>query len=309
MMDEYITSLGSKAISGFRCRSIAQRTGADDVRAQFVHFVALNNPGLPDGSSREALDRLLTYGEVYEDTSASSTEKRTTFFISPRVGTISPWSSKATNIAWVCGFSKVVRRIERGTIITIVGLEPEEAGSIAHLLHDPMTETIDTHIPDLTAMFAHHPPAPLKVIDFGVNKEQSRQAVEDANKTYGLALDPSEIDYLLDAYAPDGLLTMSRSLTDIELFMFAQVNSEHCRHKQFNASWTINGVKKPMSLFQMIRTTHDKSRQHVISAYSDNAAVMSGHKGTYLAPSVSTGEWTSSKELVHYLAKVETHNR
>ena len=269
-MDEYITHLGSSALSDFRCRGLAQRIGAKYVRAQFVHYIALggdSQENLQD-KGREALSELLTYGETYEDASGSEDGQSSTFFVWPRLGTISPWSSKATNIAWVCGFGKTVRRIERGTIIKVDGLDQQAAESIAHLLHDPMTENFGTHIPDLTAMFAQHAPAPLKIIDFGVNKEQSRRALEDTNKSYGLALDDSEINYLLDAYAPDGLLNMGGSLTDVELFMFAQVNSEHCRHKQFNAAWTIDGEKKERSLFNMIRNTHEANPQHVLSAYS-----------------------------------------
>ena len=307
-MEEYVTSLGSSALSNFRRRNLAQRVGAADVRAQYVHYVALRGDGqekLQD-ESREALNQLLAYGDEHEDIRATEEENNTTFFVSPRVGTISPWSSKATSIAWVCGFRKVIRRIERGTIITVVGLKQTAAESITHLLHDPMTETISTHIPDLTAMFAEHPPASLEIVDLGDNKDTSRKALESANKSLGLALDSSEIDYLLTAYASNGLL--ARSPTDVELFMFAQVNSEHCRHKQFNASWTIDGDKKPRSLFSMIRNTHEKKPEYVISAYSDNAAVMEGQTGTFLAPSMSTGEWSHVKEKVHYLAKVETHN-
>ena len=307
-MDEFLTCLGSSALSEFRRQNLVQKIGASEVRAQYVHYVALSSDGqrtLQD-ESREALNQLLAYGEEHEDIRDVEDENKITFFVSPRVGTISPWSSKATNIAWVCGFQEVIRRIERGMIITVTGLKQGESTGIMELLHDPMTETISTHIPDLALMFAEYLPAPLGIIDFGDSRQSSRKALESANKSLGLAIDASEIDYLLDAYAPNG--PIARSPTDVELFMFAQVNSEHCRHKQFNASWKIDGEQKARSLFSMIRNTHEKNPKHVISAYSDNAAVMEGHNGSFLSPSMSTGEWVQAKEKVHYLAKVETHN-
>jgi len=308
IMDEYLTCLGPSAFSDFRRRDLARKVGATDVRAQFVHYVALTGGDQKrlDDAEREVLNKLLAYGEVHDDVQVGDDVENTTFFVSPRIGTISPWSSKATSIAWVCGFRKVIKRIERGTIITVTGLRHAAAETIAQLLHDPMTETISNHIPDLTAMFDQRPPAPLKIIQWGENRDESRKALESANKSIGLALEASEIDYILNAYVPNGPVT--RSLTDVELFMFAQVNSEHCRHKQFNAAWTIDGQKKPKSLFDMIRNTHERNPQHVISAYSDNSAVLAGQNGTFLAPSMSTGEWSHVKENVPYLAKVETHN-
>ncbi|KAL8785899.1 MAG: hypothetical protein Q9195_008444 [Heterodermia aff. obscurata] len=307
-MEEFITCLGTSALSDFRRRSLAQRIGASDVHAKYVHYVAFYGDDRVhfQGEQREILNQLLEYGEVSQEPEAVNDESTTTFFVSPRIGTISPWSSKATSIAWVCGFDRIIKRIERGTIITVVGLGQEQAENFSEVLHDPMTETISTHIPDLVAMFAEHAPAPLGIVGTDESPEGLRQAIEKANISLGLALDSSEIDYLVKAYASGGPL--ARPPTDVELFMFAQVNSEHCRHKQFNASWTIDGDLKPRSLFNMIRNTHEKSPGHVISAYSDNAAVLDGHNGSFFAPSYSTGEWTQAKEKVHYVAKVETHN-
>ncbi|KAJ8610138.1 hypothetical protein MRB53_038745 [Persea americana] len=171
-------------------------------------------------------------------------------------------------------------------------------------IYDRMTEVFSLQPPDLEAMFAQAPPAPLERVQLLQAPEGPRKALEEANKRLGLALDNSEIDYLIDAYANQ----LQRNPTDVELFMFAQVNSEHCRHKQFNADWTIDGVNKPRSLFSMIRNTHNAHPQHVVSAYSDNAAVLKGETGTYWAPDYATGEWKQTKEAVHYLAKVETHN-
>ena len=198
--------------------------------------------------------------------------------------------------------------MERGTVITLISEEelPEKPASFADALYDRMTQSLSTSPPDLTAMFAEHRPAPAKIISLHEQDTNARQNLEEANLTLGLALDSSEIDYLLQAYSAGGPL--ARSPFDVELFMFAQVNSEHCRHKQFNAAWTIDSMEKPKSLFGMIRNTHQKNPEYTISAYSDNAAVLQGESGTFLAPSELTGEWFHTKETVNYLAKVETHN-
>lgn len=191
------------------------------------------------------------------------------------------------------------------TITYKAGSNPE-GNFNADDLYDRMTQTFSTSAPDLDAMFAEHQPASANIIDmYGAGREP-RAVLEEANKSLGLALDASEIDYLVQAYATGGPL--SRSPYDVELFMFAQVNSEHCRHKQFNAEWTIDGRRMPNSLFGMIKNTYKKNPQYIISAYSDNAAVLEGSKGSSLAPNRSTGEWIHTKEQVHYLAKVETHN-
>lgn len=233
-MDEYLTILGSSALSAFRRQALARKFGAIDVGAQHVHYIALAGDGYRkvQDQDKEILRQLLDYGDPIEGLhdAAENGDSIATFFVSPRTGTISPWSSKATSIAWVCGLKDVVRRVERGTIINVVGAQNSSAGQIAPLLHDPMTEIISSSIPDLTAMFAQSPPASLKTIDMGDEKEDSRNALTMANKSLGLALDDAEKDYILAAYGPGG--SLSRPLTDVELFMFAQVNSEHCRHKQ-----------------------------------------------------------------------------
>ena len=229
------------------------------------------------------------------------------FFVTPRPGTISPWSSKATSIAEVCGLSSVVKRIERGIVFAATfDYDVAAAGEVpnADALHDRMTETISMQPPDLNSMFAQLPPAPLQRVQLLQGDTKPRAALEEANRTLGLALDSSEMDYLIEAYTNQ----LQRNPTDVELFMFAQVNSEHCRHKQFNADWTIDGVQKARTLFSMIRNTHNKHPKHVVSAYSDNAAVLQGESGSHWAPENATGEWKQTKETVHYLAKVETHN-
>lgn len=310
-MDQYLTCMGSSALSGFRRQILAENIGAIGVHGRFVHYVALQGDERHEGSSldydRESLDQLLLYGEESEDIRPEDGQVCTTFFVSPRIGTISPWSSKATSIALVCGFGKTVKRIERGTIFTILSdKELPDFRIFSNLLHDPMTQTLSQSLPNLADMFAEHPPAPAKQIHLYNQSLEPRQILEESNRSLGLALDSSEIDYLVDAYAMGGPL--ARSPFDVELFMFAQVNSEHCRHKQFNAEWTIDGSRKPHTLFNMIRNTHRKNPKYVISAYSDNAAVLQGESGSFLAPSQYTGEWAQTKETVHYLAKVETHN-
>lgn len=309
-MDQYLTCLGTSALSHFRRRILAEKIRAVDIHARYVHYVALHGESHGRESlqnyDRGALDQLLEYGEDAEELRPLDGQFSFTFFVSPRIGTISPWSSKATSIAQVCGFGRTVKRIERGTIFTIVSSEELQSNSFADLLHDPMTQIFSSSLPNLVDMFAEHLPPPVNVISLHGQLMEPHQILEQANKLLGLALDASEIEYLLNAYAIGGPL--GRSPTDVELFMFAQVNSEHCRHKNFNADWTIDGSRKPYSLFNMIRNTHQKNPKHVISAYNDNAAVLQGENGSFLAPSQYTGEWAQSKEIVHYLAKVETHN-
>ncbi|KAG9236710.1 CobB/CobQ-like glutamine amidotransferase domain-containing protein [Amylocarpus encephaloides] len=223
-----------------------------------------------------------------------------TFHIFPR--NISPWSSKATMIASVCGLKDVVR-IERGRKVLVNFSRPVEesdADLFKYLLCDRMTETFSTTQPDLEQMFAHGAPLPLVIIDLGTSPIQT---LTSYSKKCGLALDQLEIEYLVDAYSQIG-----RSPYDIELFMFAQVNSEHCRHKQFNANWTIDGVGMGKSLFEMIRNTHSENPKFTVSAYSDNAAVLQGEIASFWAPDYSTGSWRQTKERVHFLIKVETHN-
>ena len=235
-MDQYLTCFGSSALSEFRRRLLADRLGVDDVRARYVHYVALHGKGSNGEApnyNRQALDQLLSYGEQSLEEGAADEDSITTLFVTPRVSTISPWSSKATSVAQVCGFGNAIRRVERGTMFTIISKKEFSTDKAARLLHDQMTETISTHVPDLEAMFAEGVPAPAKVISLFENKTDPHQALQEVNKSLGLALDESEIEYLINAYR-----SLDRSPYDTELFMFAQVNSEHCRHKvrSFNES-------------------------------------------------------------------------
>ncbi|MCJ1293351.1 hypothetical protein MMC34_004905 [Xylographa carneopallida] len=307
---EFATYQGASALSEFRKQLLGTKFGAFDVRARYVHYVAFTNS--PTETDQAILEQLLRSDDPHDSTithnEADPSHKVYEFHVSPRIGTISPWSSKATSIAYVCGFSKIVKRIERGTIFTIVTDKLFHGTEVpfADDLHDRMTETVASQPPDLEAIFGDHQPLPARVIEMHNEGSNPRVVLEEANRSLGLALDASDIDYLLQAYDSKGPL--ERPPFDVELFMFAQVNSEHCRHKQFNASWTIDGQKKARSLFNMIRNTHEKNPRFVVSAYSDNAAVLHGQRGSFLAPSRSTGEWMQTAERVQYLTKVETHN-
>lgn len=229
----------------------------------------------------------------------------------PRPGTISPWSSKATNIAEITGLGDKIERIERGLSLLITGgngfdinahlANKELAGDLLTTVYDKMTQElyINENAPQYDDLFAHHKPKPLVHVDIS-----TRENLVKANTDLGLALDQGEIDYLVNAFNN----IIGRDPTDVELFMFAQVNSEHCRHKIFNADWTIDSIKKDLSLFKMIRNTHSKNPQYTISAYSDNAAVFEGPLGYLFTPDFKTNQWKSIKENVCTLVKVETHN-
>ncbi|KAI2793537.1 putative phosphoribosylformylglycinamidine synthase [Penicillium oxalicum] len=305
--DCYLAIPGSVAFSRSRGKAIAESLGVEDVRAQWIHYVHTSKP--LDQSQRAVLEQLLKYGDI-TDISPSFTAdegQSDTYYVFPRTGTISPWSSQATGIAQVCGLRQSVKRIERGMKVSCLrkGGEDYKEGYL-DILHDRMTQSIGNEEPDLKLMFSEHEPLPLKTIPLRNGDKSPKQVLQEANKELGLALDESEIDYLAEAYGPNGAI--ARDPTDVELFMFAQVNSEHCRHKQFNASWVIDNKTMPNSLFAMIRNTHKKHPEYTVSAYSDNAAVLEGGPAAFWAPDPTTGEWTHTKEVVHFLAKVETHN-
>ena len=311
---------GSAAFSDFRLQRLAKATGAQDLQAIWVHYVSSFQP-LSDEQTR-VLDQLLEYGSYPDATDplyeallrgvggvggdGKDDDGVRLFYVTPRQGTISPWSSKATSIAHVCGLRDVVKRVERGVVFAARLDESSANGGLMgrDALYDRMTEELSEQAPDLDRMFAQRPPTALGHVQLLQGSSGPKDALQKANVELGLALDESEMEYLIDAYTNQ----LQRNPTDVELFMFAQVNSEHCRHKQFNADWTIDGQQKARSLFSMIRNTHNVHPSHVISAYSDNAAVMQGYEASHWAPDNATGEWKQTRETVHYLGKVETHN-
>ncbi|KAH7021268.1 CobB/CobQ-like glutamine amidotransferase domain-containing protein [Microdochium trichocladiopsis] len=256
-------------------------------------------------SSLDKIKQLLQVEDSSNPYSSSSGSNSVDVYITPR--NISPWSSQATNIAHVCGLKDQVRRIERGRVITIeydgadVNAQPDL--SFRDIIYDRMTEHFALEKPSLDDMFAERERAPLVVVDIFAEGQDSLAILQEYNKKMGLGLDQSEMEYLVGVFTKLG-----RPPHDVELFMFAQVNSEHCRHKVFNSSWTIDGEKKDKSLFQMIKNTHQKAPDFTVSAYSDNAAVMQGETANYWAPDYSTGTWKLTREVVQILAKVETHN-
>jgi phosphoribosylformylglycinamidine synthase len=266
-----------------------------DVAAHFEHFVHLERP-LAEREER-VLRALLDYGGGAAPRSAGGQK----LYVVPRLGTISPWASKATDIAKICALP--VLRIERGRVyelaVTAV-LKDAERQRIAPLLHDRMTETLLTAPPREEQLFAAHAPRPVRSVDILAG---GLTALERANAEFGLALSRDEIEYLVAQFA-----ALRRNPTDVELMMFAQANSEHCRHKIFNADWIIDGGKAPKSLFAMIRNTHARSPQGVLSAYKDNAAVVEGASAGWFWPDPATNVYAYSQEPAHIAIKVETHN-
>lgn len=307
-MSLHITTFeGASALSDFRIAQLLPRLAAispqiQGIAARFVHLVATATP-LAE-AQKQTLSALLTYGEPY-----AGPLDGPVIVVSPRLGTVSPWASKATDIAHNCGFD--VRRVERLTeyrltlksgLLSTAKLSAEQLGQVAAVLHDRMTESAMPTRGEAAALFTALDPAPMAHVDV---LGGGRSALEDANKTWGLALAEDEIDYLVNAFTG-----LKRNPTDVELMMFAQANSEHCRHKIFNAEFTIDGVAQPKSLFGMIRNTHQLSPQHTVVAYSDNASVMEGHTvERFVARTSAQGAaYEQEQALHHVLMKVETHN-
>jgi phosphoribosylformylglycinamidine synthase len=263
--------------------------------AEFVHFVEIDSP-LPD-AEQLVLTRVLRYGPRAEASRVGSPPGQRLLVV-PRIGTISPWSSKATDVAHNCGLARV-RRIERGIAYTVAG-EVANQPALQAALHDRMTESVLASEAEAERLFAHAQPRPLHTVDVMAG---GRGAIETANLTLGLALAPDEIDYLVESFR-----TLGRNPTDVELMMFAQANSEHCRHKIFNADFILDGEKQPQSLFQMIRRSTAASPTGVLSAYKDNAAVMEGPQADRFFPDPDTNVYAFHREPVGILMKVETHN-
>ncbi|MBT6275356.1 MAG: phosphoribosylformylglycinamidine synthase, partial [Chromatiales bacterium] len=287
--------LGPAALSGFRRTRLLERldvspSAALKVEARYVHFVDLDGP--LSGADSDRLDELLGYGP------ALTTELPLALTVVPRPGTISPWSSKATDIVRRCTIA-AVHRIERGVAWYCDGSTAEVA-RLADLVHDRMTEAVFDTVALESTLFTKGPARPLTQ----TTGKDILAAISQANTELGLALDRDELSYLAEAFSVAG-----RHPTHVELMMFAQVNSEHCRHKIFNARFDVDGQAKNQSLFDMIRNTHTLNPGGVLSAYSDNAAVIKGWPARSLMPSASDGgRYTETETAHHILVKVETHN-
>ncbi|WP_028989314.1 phosphoribosylformylglycinamidine synthase [Thermithiobacillus tepidarius DSM 3134] len=294
---------GSAALSPFRLDKLmsALREKTPHIRhvyAEFVHFAELG--GDLGADEHIVLERLLTYGPRL----AEEEPVGQLLLVLPRFGTISPWSSKATDIARHCGLEKI-RRLERGVAFYVrkadeSALTSAERAALLPLIHDRMTEMVVDDLADAEGLFRHAEPAPLQTVDV---LNGGRAALAQANLAWGLALSPDEMDYLVENFT-----RMGRNPTDVELMMFAQANSEHCRHKIFNAEWVIDGERQELSLFAMIRNTHRQHPAGTLSAYKDNAAVIEGFAVERFFPDPETQGYAYHAEDTHILMKVETHN-
>jgi phosphoribosylformylglycinamidine synthase len=292
---------GASALSDFRIEKLKAALAVaipalQGVSAQYVHLV--DTAAELHGDHGEVLSQLLQYGPRAEFVASQGQR----FFVVPRPGTISPWSSKASDIAHNCGLN-MIARIERGVeyCFDIDGeLNAGQRSALLAAIHDRMVESVLDSPAEAEALFARQSPRPMQAIDV---LDSGRDALVLANGQLGLALADDEIDYLLESFTELG-----RNPSDVELMMFAQANSEHCRHKIFNASWTIDGVAQPHSLFDMIKNTNELGGEGVLSAYSDNAAVVKGHRAGRFYPAPDSAEYQYHQENIHLLMKVETHN-
>ncbi|MBT9506644.1 phosphoribosylformylglycinamidine synthase [Rhodoferax sp.] len=315
-MTLHITQIeGGSALSSFRVQQLLPGLQAihdkiNGIAARFVHLVTSDTS--PSPALADQLAALLTYGDPY----VGSTEGPLVV-VSPRFGTVSPWASKATDIAHNCGLN--VRRVERvieyrislkSGLLSKSTLSDVQLARIGELLHDRMTESVMFDRTSACGLFTELHPAPMAHVDvLGGGKA----ALEAANTQFGLALAADEIDYLVQAFTQ-----LKRNPTDVELMMFAQANSEHCRHKIFNAQFTIDGVAQDQSMFGMIRHTHQTNPQHMLVAYSDNASVMEGAQvERFVAKAansaagprgISSASYQKNSATNHILMKVETHN-
>jgi phosphoribosylformylglycinamidine synthase len=326
-----LTLPGSQALSGFRTARLLTRLSAIEpavcaLHARFVYFIDCSRE--LDSAEQARLRTLLDDAAAAADVTSAAAGAapgtvpppagaaggcRLQLLVVPRPGTISPWSSKATDIAQVCGLP-AVRRIERGVEYTLdlrgglsdlrQALPEQSRAALAAVLHDRMTEAVLPDSDSAACLFASAVPAPLQRIALGGGASAGgREALLSANRRLGLALDEQEIGYLLDTF-----VALGRDPTDVELMMFAQANSEHCRHKIFNAEFVLDGAAQARSLFAMIRNTSAVSPAGLLSAYRDNAAVIEGAGATRFFADPMSGIYRGSDEPVDILLKVETHN-
>ncbi len=297
----FLSLRGSPALSQFRLDKLyaSLKTSTPNIAhiyAEFVHFAFSENA--LDEMQQNTLKQILTYGPQAK-VEAPAGEL---FLIIPRIGTISPWASRATDIANNCGLVDILR-LERGVAFYVTttngkALTESEKATLKTQIHDRMTEQVFGDLNDAQKLYHAATPAPLSTIDI---LQGGKAALNAANNNMGLALSPDEVDYLLENFSKIG-----RNPTDVELMMFAQANSEHCRHKIFNADWIIDGEAQDISLFGMIRNTHKLNPGHTVVAYSDNSSIVEGQKTKRFYP--QNGEYKFAEEDMHYLMKVETHN-
>jgi len=319
---------GARAFTAHRLAALLRRAQAvvpaiTDLSARWVHCIKVHRPLTADESA--LVDKLLRYGplapaEADADTaSAAATAHGEPLLVMPRPGTVSPWCSKATDIARSCGLGDAVERVERGTLFRVVTrdgapLTDADVALLAPLIHDRMTQAVlRVAAPTLELVFgAGAQPRPLRLVPLG---DRPRDALAAANVDLGLALSSDELDYLADAFGDK----LRRPPTDVELMMFAQVNSEHCRHKVFRASWTLDGQEMQRSLFDMIKASHAASPAGVLSAYHDNGAVLEGPAVSRFYPELDAAAAADAAlrprsyqfhppEPAHVVIKVETHN-
>ena len=302
-----LTIPGSQALSEFRLTRLLARLAEFEpalvsLAARYQHFI--DTARTPTEPERQRIEALLDDGGQRPGRAVQrpgTIGREWLLLVVPRPGTISPWSSKATDIARVCGL-ETVRRIERGILYTVgaAAAAPGAPGSaLLAALHDRMTEAVLTDPADAALLFQTHAPRPLRWIAPGIDGA----GLQAANERLGLALSPEEIDYLADTFR-----RLGRAPSDVELMMFAQANSEHCRHKIFNAQFVVDGVERAPSMFAMIRHTTECAPGGVLSAYSDNAAVIAGSTGSRWYPDPASGVYRREQEPLDILMKVETHN-
>ena len=294
---------GCPALSDFRLQKLREQLvlqipSLTSIRAEFLHIAELSEA--LNQREQAVLEKLLSYGPACPDELPTGI----TLIVVPRPGTISPWSSKATDIVHNCGLEQV-RRVERGIVYTLAVavdavLSEQQRHSVLPLIHDRMTETVLFDVNATDVLFRHAVPAPYDIVDVLTG---GRAALATANGDLGLALSDDEIDYLVENFT-----RLGRNPVDIELMMFAQANSEHCRHKIFNADWTIDGVVQDSSLFEMIRASYKASPDGILSAYSDNAAVTTGFQVERFFADTVTHCYSAHAEAAHLVVKVETHN-
>ena len=285
--------------------SLSQKTNLKitHLKSQQVYIFSKD---LAEHDYKKAVD-LLNHGDEIALNQASQNENQEALqiIVSPRFGTISPWASKATDIFNNCEIA--IDRVERLVVYTLIGenLPEKLPHDIEMMLYDRMTQSLFYDLAKAQHLFDDHEPAPLNHVDV---MGKGREALESANREFGFALSSQDIDYLMDAYVK----ALKRNPTDVELMMFAQANSEHCRHKIFNAQWTIDGEVQPKSLFGMIKNTFEQNPNDILSAYKDNAAVVKGHEGQRFYPLLNSDNnhlaYDFHQEPIDILMKVETHN-